>query len=239
MLNNNYFRRKVSFSSVYAYDTNLITVISFFAKLSKELGGGVRTRFALDNSEIRKTRRNMDRIRRQLNELTSIYVDYMKYRWAHGRSKEFVAFTEQLIGNEYSIFGDRDYQVPENTKLRSGICTPGERRIYVDIDGNFHMCERISHDFPIGDCWAGVDYKLITEVFEKYKRHILDECTGCLAMNKCSICYATVGNNGGEFSRENRCTQAREALKNILRTYFSILEVNPNAFVNKPYREDL
>jgi uncharacterized protein len=74
-------------------------------------------------------------------------------------------------------------------------CIPG-RRIFVDTDGDYHLCERIAPTHPIGNADDGLDYEKICEIINTY-HSCLDRCTYCKVSRMCTICYPVFESKAG------------------------------------------
>lgn len=143
------------------------------------------------------------------------------------------SFVRQLFERDYLLLHRRPILEKGDDNLdRITACVPGLRKVFVDIDGQFHMCERVNRHFPIGDVWHGYDISKIAEVFNLYCDYMdSEECRECWAVQRCPHCF-TIGADGQFPSRvkyEN-CPNYRRLLEVIINSYCSILERNPKAF---------
>ena len=77
-----------------------------------------------------------------------------------------------------------------NTKF-TAMCFPGGIKLFVDSDGNFHICERIKANIPIGDVDNGIDYERIRSVQRQWVDVIIrNRCWECQAWSFCGVCAA-------------------------------------------------
>lgn len=96
-----------------------------------------------------------------------------------------------------------------------GPCIPGEKRVFVDVDGHFYPCEKIleSSNFQIGDLDHGFDTQRISEMINVGK-YTEKECLNCWAFMYCGTCAAKMLDEG-VLSREKRlehCDQIKADL---------------------------
>lgn len=69
-------------------------------------------------------------------------------------------------------------------------CLPGETKIFVDTNGDFHICERIAPDFQIGNVSTGLNLEKIRKIITMWDSEILsNECWKCNAWWICKKCY--------------------------------------------------
>lgn len=106
----------------------------------------------------------------------------------------------------------------------TGTCIPG-RKLFVDVDGVFHICERINQTFPIGNIYTGLDYSRIAELINDYCNH-LDVCPDCPVKKSCPNCYCAFALTGNFKNASDMCGAAELLEKNSLSRAFSIGEKN-------------
>lgn len=119
----------------------------------------------------------------------------------------------------------------KNIYTLNGCCTPGERRLYVTVDGKYMVCEKIGPSPFIGDVKNGLNLSAIKQHFvDEYIQNAKQYCKNCWAVNLCSACYIDCYNkNGPEFSyRHPFCETTRLSLERALSLYHEILEKNPS-----------
>ena len=82
--------------------------------------------------------------------------------------KENSIFSEKLIGGDLFTLHCRSKFLTNNRFFihNTSTCVPGDK-IYVDTEGNFHICEKINGNFSIGDVEKGLDMRLIKKVILK------------------------------------------------------------------------
>ena len=98
-------------------------------------------------------------------------------------------FFDQMFGEHASrVLFNHDVLIGRNPIMPyTASCVPG-RKIYVDVDGRFHTCERVNATFPIGDVNKGLDFERISEMMRNFFRH-LDICSNRKIKRMCSDCY--------------------------------------------------
>lgn len=116
-----------------------------------------------------------------------------------------------------------------------GNCVPGQRRLYVTVDGDFRTCERIGDSPSIGDYEKGYYFdKIYKTYYEDYSKHFKEICKNCWAQPMCSICYQdTIGTDGVKPSIENSvCARSRHTIKDSLINYYRFLEADRETLQN-------
>lgn len=114
---------------------------------------------------------------------------------------------------------------------RNGCCIPGNRRIYVQVDGTFLACEKMGDSPSFGDVYNGIDKEKIKQFYIKeYDEKSIEKCKDCWAVNMCSICYATCYCKTGinMESKDIACEYERKQAKGELMAYYQLLEECPD-----------
>lgn len=112
----------------------------------------------------------------------------------------------------------------------NGCCVPGQRRIYVTVDGEFLLCEKVGNIPSIGNVDTGFNKERIKKLYvEEFIKGAKEYCKDCWAVNLCSLCYVNCyDQKGSHFDyRHNSCRSERLYLENNLIKYHTVLEENP------------
>ncbi len=116
-----------------------------------------------------------------------------------------------------------------------GICVPGQRKLYVRVDGNFYPCERVGEyeSLRIGNCFKGADADGAYRMCEDFARATESECKTCWCMLLCgSMCFRDSHSEKGcdpEMKR-SACAELRNGRHRRLVELCSVLEVNEKGF---------
>lgn len=116
-----------------------------------------------------------------------------------------------------------------------GTCFPGTRKLFVNVDGNFYMCERVNSNYSIGNVNHGFNHRRIYNFLKKYEEFFKD-CKYCWALRLCMKCFNNI-RNGDSFSearKEKVCSNNLYKIENNLLDYCEIREKNAEAF--KPFK---
>ena len=110
-----------------------------------------------------------------------------------------------------------------------GPCIPGQRRLFIDVNGGFYPCERVSETsdaMNIGNVRDGFDFEKarsllnISQLTEK-------QCKNCFALRHCNLCAKYCDNNG-ELSSElklSNCKNVRFAAEDTFKNYLMFKEL--------------
>lgn len=112
----------------------------------------------------------------------------------------------------------------------NGCCVPGNRRLYVTVNGKYMVCERVGPTPFIGDVDSGIDKSIIEKIYiDDFITEISKYCNDCWAVNLCHLCYMNCfdADTINIKYRHNSCINNREIIKNYLEIYHEILENDP------------
>lgn len=112
----------------------------------------------------------------------------------------------------------------------NGCCVPGGRRLYVNTQGNYYLCERIEKSPAIGNVYSGIDFDIVRNKYiEEYERQSIQKCRDCWAVRLCKVCYASCYNENGISmqEKEKECQGVRYSIKEYLSSYHQIFEETP------------
>jgi len=85
----------------------------------------------------------------------------------------------------------RGTHVLSQTYFFTGNCFPGGIRLFVNSDGEFHICEKISSGFSIGNISQGYDIEKIKSIVNGWKKQIVQlKCWKCSIWHACPACFA-------------------------------------------------
>lgn len=121
------------------------------------------------------------------------------------------------------------YNEPIDKFNLNGCCIPAVRKIFVTVDGNYAVCERIGSAPYIGDVNNGVRADIIKEIYIKdYDEKSLPICSKCWAIRLCQICYqnAFYSNEFNIGVKNQYCDAHRQITNDYLILFSSLLENN-------------
>lgn len=91
---------------------------------------------------------------------------------------------------------------------------PGIRKLFVDTDGKFYPCERVSEEDPqmnIGSIQDGFDLKAM-DFMINHGKMISDECLNCWNLRRCCFCLGSIPKKNKILSKEmllKRCKTSK------------------------------
>lgn len=120
---------------------------------------------------------------------------------------------------------------PRTNYPLNGCCIPGTRKLYIETDGTFHVCERAHGTPAIGSLEEGFDDALVCDIIETYARESIGDCRSCWAVGMCNLCFNHAYVDG-KFSLERKCRNCESVRKDLeqkLMLYCTIREEDEHA----------
>lgn len=133
--------------------------------------------------------------------------------------------TSKIAVKIYDNLAKIHKQMKNNFKLpekfhHGGPCIPGARRLFVNADGKFFPCERVSEAsdvMGIGDINTGFDIEKARKILNIGKL-TEEQCKECWALTYCSQC-AGKADNMKEFSREMKLVECKKVKANVRESF--------------------
>ncbi len=133
----------------------------------------------------------------------------------------------RLFDQDLKFVAVRDRKVLPQELMLNGSCYPGKKRIFVDVNGNYHPCERFGHRLNIGSVEESVQQNLVGNAIESFAEMRNELCGECWAQRICSPCLQHAKDPEGEISVEGlaqTCEGKKRQLLIGLENYVGLLE---------------
>ena len=231
-----YFENKVGFSTVIAPEFHFREVVEYFRSTFKgknrvylfSMLDDKDTDFfdSLDmETEWKKYRKDKTALKK-------------KYKTAKLKNKDEVVF-DPLFDVNISDIHNRGFHLMPDELFPNGICLPGLHKVFVDTNGNFHLCEKINWEFSIGNIHDGFNIDGIFHIIEEYIK-TTEICEKCWAVRLCKECYlSAVKNNRFSIDEKKRgCKAQRKRILENIKDYLSIVDKKPEAFNDQEKKDE-
>lgn len=223
-----YYKRKVTFCPVTTPPYNLKKMLDFFRVVAKDQEASCSfnpidpfdTNYFDQFNMVEEKKKHLE----QSNELTWEYIE------KKSRGEVDTLLSDLLKENYDDLHFRQLYKLPETT-YPNGLCLPAIKKLFVDTEGKFHLCEKGNLNFSYGDVDNGFKVKKIFDLIDGYIEST-DHCKHCWAIRFCSSCFLSVMKDD-VFSRERKkenCERIRNSLLSRFEVYITIMEKNPESF---------
>ena len=97
------------------------------------------------------------------------------------------------------------YDSPVSKYHLNGCCIPAARKLFIAVDGKFHLCEKIADDSPSpGTVQSGIDLEILKKYYiDEYDKKSISRCSTCWAIQLCGVCYVGAFKKG-KFDAEKK-----------------------------------
>jgi uncharacterized protein len=159
----------------------------------------------------------------------SLFDKWIDHAKTGGSSK--AAVEKDIFDGSFAKLHQRP-QSPSHRKyfFPNGCCIPGTRKIYVDAEGMYLLCERVHGAPNIGSIESGIDLQAIKKIIADYCSLSFQDCRDCSMISICTLCYMDAYKNGRFEPRKKRanCESCKKSLSLKLATYGRISQQCPH-----------
>jgi uncharacterized protein len=227
-----YFKEKVNFNAVLHNKNSVEEIYRFFKQRYDkipQIGELNNVGIRKDKlEEFKRTYRNSQESLHQSENYEEIEQDMFI------RSGSYQSVT--LFLHKYSGFVFRDYtdllfDRSKQKDLPTGTCIPFSKKMYITVNGKILPCERIGHQFALGeitDTEVKLDTETIAEKYNVYYAKFENQCSKCKNTKSCIQCIFNIADLDGKPLCQGYMNE--ESFKNYVNTQMYFLEKNPEAY---------
>jgi uncharacterized protein len=232
-----YFQRKINFNAVL-HNKNSVEEIHRFFKVKYDAMPSIGE---LNNMGIRPDRQQLFRqtYRNQTESLfqSEHYEEIDRERFIKSPTYQTVCtFLHQYSGFVYHDYNELLYGKPESGNWITGTCPPFGKKMFVTVNGRILPCERIGHQFAlgqIGDQGVELDFEAIAKIYNRYFAKLEGQCIRCFNKKSCSQCIFNIEDIDGKpvcygFTTREDFEQYESQVKNFIarhpEDYYKLME---------------
>lgn len=107
------------------------------------------------------------------------------------RIASVVDYIHRHSGNHYHSYLHLAINRDKFFKYSTGTCMPFAKKMFVTVNGKILPCERIAHDYAMGqvtDMEVLMDYAQIARQHNRYTSRYLKQCKHCAISRNCRVC---------------------------------------------------
>lgn len=122
----------------------------------------------------------------------------------------------------------------KESTLNLGMCVPGARKIFVDVDGDIYPCEKTdgARNLYLGNVLTGgVQLEKVEAILQDFFSFVEESCKDCWMHRFCETCLVqpTWKHTFDADKMAYECDALRRKYKKMLELYCGMMEVNPRA----------
>jgi uncharacterized protein len=187
-----YFDKRVNFNAVLHNKNSVAEIYQFFHETYQK----IPMVSELNNSGIQPDKQEeFNRLYKNWSESLHQSENYEKIEkelFMEGDLyKEVALFLHQYSGFVYKTYNDLLQDKGKKKSIPTGTCLPFGKKFFVTVNGKILPCERVSHNFGLGEIKEGkvrIDYEAIAEKYNSYYNKLEKQCAQCYRTKSCTQC---------------------------------------------------
>lgn len=221
----NYLRNNIDFNAVLDPRNEFSCVNNFFndfelAKEARVMASEITNLYRKDS--LKTSENYISDIEYEMFKIFLSKLGYLDERY----TSKLLARQYNERKNRYKLLQMRQ-EIPDRIH-HGGPCVPGAQRLFVDVDGNFFPCERVSEASPhmkIGNIDDGFYIDKIRTLLNIGKISE-NKCINCWALAFCNLCAAIADDIDGLSTEKkvSRCSDVKYSADSLLKDICSLRE---------------
>ena len=168
-----------------------------------------------------------------LNNMVTGEVNHDTFNPAYRLQRSLFEQQWVLFHKRFELYSSGLSCLPDKFCILS-TCIPGVRRIFVSVDGDYLVCERVPENdyYKIGSVDDGFDVAKIWRLLNEWVELTREECKYCWCLRTCKVgCWSNIsdGEKPTAILKSQACEAHRRGMHGFLIDYCSVLERNPRA----------
>lgn len=187
-----YFENKVRFNSVLHNKNSVEQIYRFFKENYNKIPSigevnamGIKPEM---QNQFYQMYRNADESLSQSEHYREIERDMFISSASY---QSLCTFIHQYSGFVYHDYTDLLFEKKTAIKIPTGTCLPFSKKMYVTVNGKILPCERIGHQFALGeinDDGVVLDFDAISQRYNGYLSKVEKQCSKCSNTKACTQC---------------------------------------------------
>lgn len=187
-INHEYYNNNITFSVTFSNDLSIWEVYLFFTqnelvKKNKMVFGNVNP---IDTSYYSKYPYDKEKSKREFNIIYEKLKDKLRKK--------------QELFNIENVFFDSIKRLNDSLNTRKFSLMMAscffDSRLYIDVYGRFHICEKINDKFSFGDVEHGFDFDVMEKIVRDFTSMIQKNCMDCDLKFLCTRCFIHFAKDG-------------------------------------------
>jgi uncharacterized protein len=187
-----YFDRRVNFNAVLHNRNSVESIYRFIKETYDKIPSigelndmGIRPEM---KKEFKNTYRNSYESLHQSEHYEEIEKDMFIQSGTYQSVSTYLLQHSEFVYKDYNelLFGKRrNYSIP------TGTCIPFGKKVYITVNGRILPCERIGHQFALGQLTnqdVAIDFESIACKYNDYYRKVDKQCKSCYTRDTCIQC---------------------------------------------------
>lgn len=230
------YTKKIMFNAVIDTQSDFYAIDKFFLENDIVKNIDMTSTYISDNYRKSDIKIDEDHYLKREYELFRIFYSLIRKKNTKNCSRIVISNYDSVL--DFSRQLKPQKMLPEKTHP-SGPCTPGVDRLFMNADGFFYPCERVSESselMKIGDIDNGFDINKVRKLLNLGQ--VNDKsCKNCWAIRFCTVCASILDTGENEFlvkRKEECCKEVKASIEETFKNYCFLKEFGHNFDENEP-----
>lgn len=221
-----YGNRNISISCCFDYKTDFFKLAEFFENLPFDVTSLTQVQSSNTTYYKQFSDEDSNNLMEAYGQLKAAFFDQIQNRTIDKNS-----FLYKYFSALFASFAYHPMMLENQPPIKpfTGTCIPGEK-LYIDVNGNFKICEKINSSYNIGNIDSGLNYDTICEILNSYNTALFEKCKVCPISRLCKMCFKDFDGKDGFNIAPEICQKQINTVRGTLYDYISLLEMNPVLF---------
>jgi uncharacterized protein len=157
------------------------------------------------------------------------YIRLLEERHRQGEKRaQAPSFIEELFEKPLVTIHRRKMSAIYDRAFFLGVCVPFVRKVFVNSDGTFNICEKVNRIGDFGNVFRGFDIPKILALLSDFREGHKKRCPSCWLNRLCPSCWRDCFTpEGFDYARMNdHCEKLRNSMLRALVQYCEIREAD-------------
>jgi uncharacterized protein len=234
-----YFERKVNFNAVLHNKNSVSEIFDFFkTQFEKYPSIAPLNTTGIDENHKEEFRRMYANFAESLFD-SEDYSSIEKEMFIKlPNIQDITTFLHNRTDLSFKNYNEAIYSAAEDSPRRiTGTCVPFAKKIFVTVTGKILVCERIGHEYAVGNVTpeaVNIDFDSTAETYNRYYAKMEKQCRACYNADSCAQCFFQLPVN--EKDPVCRGFTDRETFSKMISSYLDFLEKKPHLY-HKIFKE--
>jgi uncharacterized protein len=187
-----YFEKKVRFNAVLHNRNSVEDVYDFFrTEFRKTPRIAALNPYGVDPDKIEEFNKTYKNVKEDIHNSSNCEDLITEMGASYPDFVQTLFHVRNASGNFYNFYNELLIDSKKHEVLPTGTCLPFQKKMFITVNGKILQCERINHQFGLGQLHEDhveLDFDKIAEQHNNHRFYYEKQCEKCHGRGLCSVC---------------------------------------------------